>query len=115
MDWFQEDSTGGKQENDNDDDENKALICHKLTSLRYLSRAGPADAMYLLWYAMFAQFTSLANTPCCCCRFFTNFFIESVGPDSVQKFGPLWHATSMSGGHNFLASSAPRAATSAFD
>jgi hypothetical protein len=66
--------------------------------------------MYLLWYAMFAQLTSLAKTPCCC-SVFTNSFMESAGPDSVQKFGPLWHATSMSGGHSCLASLAPRPAT----
>jgi len=55
------------------------------------------------------QFTSFANTPCSC-SVFTNFVIDSAGPDSVQKLGPLWHATSISGGHSFLACSAPKPA-----
>jgi len=79
------------------------------TCCRYLSSKGPADDMYLLWYAMLPQFTSFANTPCSC-NVFTNFVIDSAGPDSVQKLGPLWHATSISGGHSFLACSAPRPA-----
>jgi len=58
---------------------------------------------------MLPQFTSFANTPCSC-SVFTNFVIDSAGPDSVQKLGPLWHATSISGGHSFLACSAPRPA-----
>ena len=86
-------------------------VCQRIfTCFRYLSSNGPADDMYLLWYAMLPQFTSFANTPCSC-SVFTNFVIDSAGPDSVQKLGPLWHATSISGGHNFLACSAPRSAT----
>ena len=79
------------------------------TCCRYLSSNGPADDMYLLWYAMLPQFTSFANTPCSC-SVFINFDIDSAGPDSVQKLSPLWHATSISGGHSFLACSAPRPA-----
>jgi len=85
-------------------------VCQRIfTCCRYLSSNGPADDMYLLWYAMLPQFTSFTNTPCSCSAF-TNFVIDSAGPDSVQKLGPLWHATSISGGHSFLASSAPRPA-----
>jgi len=58
---------------------------------------------------MLPQFTSFANTPCSC-SVFTNFVIDSAGPDSVQKLGPLWHATTISGGHSFPACSAPRPA-----
>jgi len=85
-------------------------VCQRIfTCFRYLSSSGPADDMYLLWYAMLPQFTSFANTPCSC-SVFTNFVIDSAGPDSVQKLGPLWQATSISGGHSFLACSAPRPA-----
>jgi len=58
---------------------------------------------------MLPQFTSFANTPCSC-SVFINFDIDSAGPDSVQKLSPLWHTTSISGGHSFLACSAPRPA-----
>ena len=85
-------------------------VCQRIfTCCRYLSSNGPTDDMYLLWYAMLPQFTSFANTPCSC-SVFTNFVIDSAGPDSVQKLGPLWHATSISGGQSFLARSAPRPA-----
>ena len=79
------------------------------TCFRYLSSNGPTGDVYLLWYAMLPQFTSFANTPCSC-SVLTNFVIDSAGPDSVQKLGPLWHATSISGGHSFLTCSAPRPA-----
>lgn len=76
------------------------------TSFRYLSRVGPAFWMYLLWYAMPAVSTILANTPSDF-SFDTNASMLFTGPDMVQFVALFRQATSTSCGNRSLISLYP--------
>lgn len=71
------------------------------TSFKYLSRIGPADWIYRLWYAISAEFTAFANVPLDFSSD-TNELMLSAGPDMVQLVALFRQATSMSWGRMSL-------------
>lgn len=72
--------------------------------MTFFLNTGPAAAMYHEWKAIPELLTSLANTPSDF-NWFTNFAIESGGPEIVTPSSLLWQATAMSEGTRALASS----------
>jgi len=85
---------------------NNNIILNRTPATFFLN-TGPAAAIYHEWNATPELLTSLANTPSDF-NLFTNFVIESGGPEIVTPSSLLWQATAMSDGTRALASSQDR-------